>query len=330
MSKDGSIKVGATAYSFNEDFFTYRYSFENCLELIGSLGPEQGVEIVAPQMMRGYPNVSEESQQTFLRARDRYGLVPTCFGGYSDAGIITGRDLNTEEQTDYLKVQMKTAKRLGFPVIRVGLCEAIFTNLVPYAEKLGIKMGIEIHAPKTVETHGELIERVKQVDSPSLGFVPDWGSMCNSVASVYVERHIARGVPREIADRIVQLWEQRVEPSVVEAEVAEMGGDELAQTMVQEAFVYFGHGDPAALNEIMPYIVHTHGKFFRVDDNGHAEGVRATEIIATLRGGGYSGWISAEYEGHRWVDTTKTKAIDQLKAMQALIRRELDATSAAA
>src|SRR6478672_425227 len=141
MAEAGSMKLGVTLYSFSRDFFSYRYSFEKCLELVGSLGPGQGVEVVGPQSLRGFPEVSEESQQQFLHAVDAYGLVPTCFGGYGDPAIVTGRALSAVEQDEYLKAQMRTAHRLGFPVIRLSHTDRVI-DLVPYAEKIGIKIGL--------------------------------------------------------------------------------------------------------------------------------------------------------------------------------------------
>jgi sugar phosphate isomerase/epimerase len=324
-SMDEQIKLGVTLYSFNTDFFLYRRSFEDCLAAVGSIGPGQGIEIVAPQMMRGFPDVSEESQQTFLKAVDEHGLVPTCYGGYSDPGITTGRDMTHEEQTEYLKAQLNAAKRLGFPIVRVAPCEPVFTNLVPYAEKLGVKMGIEIHAPRVISRIGDTIERVEKVDSAHLGWVPDWGIFCHSVPDVYLQRFRQLGVSQEIADRVVALWEEQADESTMHAEVAAMGGGHLEATMVAESQVYFGHSKPEELRRLMPYVMHTHGKFFYVDDEGVGQGARAPEVIAELRDGGYTGWISAEWEGHRWTDPDQVDALDQVKRQQALIRRELAA-----
>jgi len=329
MSASEEMKLGVTLYSFNQDFYTYQASFEECLARVGSLGPGQGVEVVAPQMMRGYPSIAEESQQIFLRAADRYGMVPTCLAGYSDPTIITGRDMNDEEQFEYLAVQVQAAKRMGFAVLRIGACETVFTRLVSYAERMGVKLGIEIHSPRTIELIGDIVERVEQVDSEYLGFVPDWGCFCHSVADVFVNRQLRLGVPRPIADRIVELWDERVAQPEMEAEVEAMGGDEIAQNMVMESQVYFAHGEPAELRRIMPRIVHTHGKFFHADEGG-TQAIRLGEVVAELRDGGYSGWISCEYEGHRWVEPDKLDALGQIKAIQNLIRRELAAPQAVA
>ena len=166
---------------------------------------------------------------------------------------------------------------------------------------------------------GALIERVVKIDSPYLGFIPDFGPFCYAPADIYVNRFLELGVRPEIANRIIEMWHERTPEKIVFDEISKMGGDELAQMMGVESQVYFGHSSPESLMQIMPQIIHVHGKFFHVDDSGDEQAVRYPELITVLKKGGYSGYISCEYEGHHWNQNDDT--FSQIKAIQSLIKR---------
>lgn len=312
-----SIKLGVTLYSFNAEYYSYRYSFEDCMELVGSLGPGQGVELVGPQMIRGFPELPAEFEHRFKRAVERHDLRPTAYGAYGDAQRTTGRWASDEEQSTYLRQQIRAAARLGFPVIRMQPGELVLTDLVPYAEHHGVKIGLEIHAPRKIEDLGPLIERVEQVDSPYLGFIPDCGTFCHSCAKVCVDRFLEQGVPREIVDKILALWEQEVPEEKMREEVRRLGGDEYAQLMVTEVNVYFGHSDPRSMLAIMPRIVHVHGKFYDITDEGRDSAVRFPEVVQVLNEGAYEGYISCEYEGHHWYPARDV--LGQIRTLQQYI-----------
>ncbi|HVB33460.1 MAG TPA: TIM barrel protein [Patescibacteria group bacterium] len=327
MSGEMTFHLGVTLYSFNHEFYTYRYSFEECMELVGTLGAGQGVEIVGPQMIRSFPELSEEFERRFKRAVEKNHLRPTAYGAYADPQRITGRLLTHEEQTEYLRTQIRSAHQLGFPVVRLQAVEPVFSDLLPYAEKLGVKMGIEIHAPNMIEEMQETIERVERINSPFLGFVPDCGAFCRSCARVYIDRFHQLGVNARVADRILALWRERPSAEKMASEVRKMGGGDLEQLMATESRVYFGHSDPQSLNRIMPHIVHIHGKFFGIDQSGTESAVRFPEIVSVLKNGGYAGSISCEYEGHHW--TGERDVLEQIRALQALIVRECKASAQA-
>jgi sugar phosphate isomerase/epimerase len=247
-------------------------------------------------------------------------LRPTAYGAYPDSQRITGHRASVDETVEYLKRQVRAAKTLGFPVVRVGPFEETF-QLLPYAEKLGIKLGMEIHAPFSIEGLQDVVRRVEHVSSAYLGFLPDCGAFCRSPSHVFVERFLSQGADPRLVKHIVDRWADHIPIEELRAEVREMGGDEHMDMMAFESGGYFGHSEPSALNQIMPYIVHVHGKFFGIDDAGNESAVRMPEVIKTLRDGGYSGYVSCEYEGHHWFP--ERDAFDQIQKLQALIRKLL-------
>jgi sugar phosphate isomerase/epimerase len=320
----GVPKLGVTLYSFNHEYYTYKYSFDDCMAAVASLGEGQGVEVVGPQMNRGFPGLAPEFEARFKSLVERYNLRPSAYGAYADDDRFTGRWPTHDERIEYLAAQIRTAARLGFPVIRVGPTAPVLIDLIPMAEKYNVKMGIEIHAPMTIENIEPIIERVVGANSPYLGFTPDAGVFCHSPAQVYIDRFLAQGVPQAIVDHIVEAWHNKVPISQLREEVEEQGGGHLGELMVTESEIYFGHGEPKSLEPLLPYIVHVHGKFYGIDSTGTDSAVRFPEIISVLVDGGYDGFISCEYEGHHW--NRAVPAIDQLRTVQAFIRSHLPQT----
>lgn len=312
-----AIRLGVTLYSFNAEYYSYKYSLEDCMERVGSLGPGQGVEIVGPQMIRGFPDLSAEFEHRFKQLLERHDLRPTVYGGYCDAQRATGRWPDHGEQAEYLQRQVRAAARLGFPIIRLQPNEVVLTDLVPFAEHHDVKIGLEIHAPRRIEDIGPLIERVERVDSPYLGFVPDCGTFCHSCAQVCVDKFLELGVPESLVETILALWQEQTSPAEMQAEVTRLGGDEYAHLMASETGIYFGHSEPRAMLDIMPRILHVHGKFYDIADNGMDSAVRFPEVLDVLDEGGFDGYISCEYEGHHWYPARDV--LGQIKTLQRLI-----------
>jgi hypothetical protein len=325
----GSFSLGVTLYSFNAEFYQYKYSFHDCMEKAGSLGPGTGVELVGPQMIDSWPEVSEEFEKTFKSLVERYQLRPTAYSGYADWRRKAGRVLTPEENAEYLRLQVRSAKQLGFPILRIQVTPSIITgasrsNIVAYAEKMGIRIGHEIHAPQSFRQPElrRLIDVAHKLNSPYFGFVPDCGIFASSCAKPYLDKFTQMDVPAPIRNRILELWRQQTPPEKVVAEVKAMGGDDMALLMVTESIVYFGHEDPKSLNEIMPLLIHVHGKFFGIDTaTGEEPSVRYPEIVSVLKAGGFSGCMASEYEGHHWVPDGD--ALWQVKAHHAMVRRLL-------
>ena len=87
------FRLGVTLYSFNIEFYTYKRTFEDLIEKVTSLGPDQGIEVVAPQMDRGYPSLSPEFEHRFKNApskssghheRSRRAIHSTRVAQFSD------------------------------------------------------------------------------------------------------------------------------------------------------------------------------------------------------------------------------------------------------
>jgi sugar phosphate isomerase/epimerase len=171
-----------------------------------------------------------------------------------------------------------------------------------------------------------MIDDIKELGSPLVGFTLDCGSMTSCVSPVCIQKFLDLGVPEENVRRLTDLWTTKPTLQQLMAEVNEIDGGPLVELLAVETWVYFGHGNPADLREAMPYIFHVHGKFFHVDDNGMDDAVRYPEIIDVLVETGYDGFISSEYEGHHWLKDKN--AAGQVRAHQQYLQRLIDQSEA--
>jgi hypothetical protein len=63
-----------------------------------------------------------------------------------------------------------------------------------------------------------------------------------------------------------------------------------------------GNMDPRRWEELMPQVVHVHGKFYGIDEAGEEPSIDHATIMDVLVEAGYTGYISSEWEGHAYTD----------------------------
>lgn len=309
------FKQGVAFHSFTGEYCSLKWSFEDLMELTTRLGG--GVEIVGPSHQRGYPHLTPEFERSFKSAVDRFALTPTCYGSYADPFTFVDRIRTPDELFDYTVPQLEAAAKLGFPIVRLQyFAHVVAARLLPIAERLGLTLGYELHAPLTFEsdTTKRLIEQVHHLASPHLGIIPDCGIFARSVSAFHTDRARARGVPEEIIARGVALWNANTPLRGALHELVAMGLTAETLTTVESFWGSLGRSDPRLLVEHMPITVHVHGKFFTMAD-GDEPDIRFADVTAALIDGGYSGWMSSEYEGDRTAN-----AFLQCAAHQTMVR----------
>jgi sugar phosphate isomerase/epimerase len=293
------FRLGVAFHSFAGEYCSLRWSFEDLMELTGRLGG--GVEIVGPSHQRGYPFLTPEFERVFKSAIERWSLTPTCYGSYADPFAIPGRDRSPDEQVAFTLPQLEAAAALGFPIVRLQyFASAVIEQLLPTAERLGLKLGYELHSPLTFESDAaqRLIEQIDRLGSPNLGIIPDCGIFARSVTRFHADRARRRGVPEAVVQLGMALWSDGapLADALPQLEAAGLTRDTL--TTVESFWGSLGRSDPARLIEYMPVIVHMHGKFFSMVD-GDEPDIRYRDVVAALIDGGYNGWLSSEFEGDR-------------------------------
>jgi len=324
-------KLGTTLYSFTPDFHARRFDVFGLIDEVGRRGLGPGLEIVGFQSIKGFPEVSREFEREFKAAVGRNGLRPSCICANVDIGRRVGEFLSEDELVEYMQPQLQAAATLGFPVVRMqfNASPAVIERLTPTAERLGVRMGMEIHAPHTVH-HPVMLalrELYERLDSHAVGFVPDFGASVLRHPPMLHEAFAQERVPEEATALMIDAWNEAWsgggDPFARRVrlidELAAMGLSGDQQTLVGKGFGLFGKQDPRDWAEIGEWIVHVHGKFFEIDDTGNEPAVPYPELVQTLVDVGYDGFISSEWEGWHWIEGRDGFA--EIERHHALLRR---------
>lgn len=325
------MKTGITLYSLTNEWVTRKYTLESLLAAVAERGVGPGVEIVGFQTIRTFPDVSLEFARVWEGLIAKYELVPTCLGSNIDVAQRSDRLLTDDEMVSSLERQLETAKRLGFGIVRIqiGANERVIERIAPVAERLGLKLGMELHAPEGAATPAirRFREAYDRIGSPSLGFIPDFSATMHSVPQGKLAQLAALGLPLEWADRLVAEWAGEGAPferfgrfasDALEAGVPREAVD--AATMV---FTMIGREPVESWRAIAGQIVHVHGKCYEFDADGNEPNIDYPAIINLLADVGYGGWISTEWEGHAFVGPGVVDSLDLVASQQALVHRVL-------
>lgn len=324
--------LGTTLYSFTNEWVSGRYTLTQLLEEVASTGIGPGVEIVGFQSFRGFPNLERKVVRAFRDTVERLGLVPTSLAANIDIAIRPDRDLTTDERVAYTVPQIEAAATLGFPVVRIqiGADPDTLERLVPVAERLGVHLGMEIHAPEGPATakvmrYRELYDRI---DSDVLGFIPDFSSTMHRITDGLSETFVEAGLPRELLPDLQRIWAgsggqgQRL-TEFVEFAVERGVSDETAH-VVAAAFTMNGHEDPAGWAELMPRVRHIHAKFYDIGEDGEEPSIDYRANLVPLVEAGFSGSISSEWEAHSWTPNDELDTAALIRRQHDLMRRALE------
>ena len=334
---------GVTFFSFTPEFYSRRYDLDQLLHETAARGLGPGVEIIGFQNIRGYPAITDEFAAWFRNRLEELGLKQSSLAGLVDTGRRRERPMDTGEGAAQLREQIYAAEKLGFPLMRVQTSTTpdMLEAVLPVAERCDVKLALEIHAPSTVRAPYVMAfrERFEQLGSPYLGFCPDFGASVNMLPMSLREEYRRRGVAQSVIDRVNDRWNEihddeelyMYAPQTPE-QLREFLGDDADDPNTWE-FAWrssrlFGHMRPHMWNEIMPRILHVHGKFFDMTEDDVEPSIDYPELIRVLRDGGYTGYISSEWEGWHWnADSSGGGGFEQVARQHRLIRRVLDETS---
>lgn len=328
-------KLGTTLYSMTTQFHAREYTFEQLVRKVAAekLGP--GLEVVGFQSFRGFPSISDETADNFKALIAETGLVPSCLGINADLRLDPDRPMTDDESLAYHVRQLEAAAKLGFPLVRYQYPAgtAVIERLVPTAERLGVKLGLEVHAPHH-PNHPDILayrEMYERVGSDHLGFIPDFGATARAVPPSFFEAQIANGVPADLVALAKEWWARDGEPydrrDAYIAEARARGFDDRRIMALVIIFGLFARADPRSWAEIMDQVIHVHAKFFDFDESGEELAVDYASILPVFVEGGYQGYMSSEYEGHMWNDAD---GFDKIRRHHRLERRILDAATATA
>lgn len=301
------LELGCTLFSFTNAFLRLDYSFEQLLATVAERGLGPGLEIIGFQSIRGFPVVTDEFAARFEELVGRHGLQPSCLAINADVALRRGSIMTTEESVAYHEPQLRAAAKLKFPLVRYQFTASpeVIRRLVPLAEALQVKMGLEIHAPQGVNTpevvaYREMYEKVK---SPFLGFIPDFGASARTVPGPYLDILRKQGVAPDLISTALRIWGTDDKAVVKRQRLADFAQGRLDPVKLSALSVIFNMFSPqpaAAWLEIMPQVLHIHGKFYGFDPSGSEYCIPYEDLLPVFVRGGFSGYMSSEWEGHMY------------------------------
>ena len=328
MSLDPKIKRSVSLYSFQEEYFHRKLTLEQIIATCAQLGIP-GIEILGDQMIRGYPNISDEFVKDWHSWMDRYGVEPACLDNFLDWNKYKGRVMTEDEQVESMTLDILNANKLSIPVIRVihDVKPIILERLAPAAEKHKVKLALEVHAPSDLDSpfEQELYEMFCRLQSPYVGFAVDFSLYTKRLPRIISERYQREGMNPALREYLVTAYnEHRLEKGGdLPPKIMSLNGREID---IMWAFMgtHMIYADPRKMLKYMPYILHVHGKFWEMLPDNTEYSIPYEEVIPVLLEGGYQGYISSEYEGNRWLhDALPVDSTEQVRRHQAMLKQLL-------
>ena len=324
-----SIKRSVSFYSYQEAYYKGERTLEDLIRFTGEALKAEGIEILAEQTPVGrFPDPTDVDVERWKGWMEKYNTKPSCLDSFIDWNLYKNRTLTLKEQVLQMERDIRLAKRLGFPVIRV-LCpvrKEVVEASIPIAEYYGVKMGLEVHTPMTLTARWivEYMDMVVKSGSKYVGIIPDFGIFMMRPAKRQLDKARSEGARDEILSRIVSWCEAHIPFAEMMAKANALGANSTEMAVVQSfARNVFTH--PDELRDFAPFIFHCHGKFYDMDDDCLETSIDYENPIRVLKDIGYEGYISSEFEGQRlYGDDEVCDEFEQVRRHQAMLKRIIE------
>lgn len=321
--------LGVTLFSLTNEWQQRMYDLDGMIAKVAELGLGPGLEVVGFQTFRTYPSVSDEEAYHFRRLVEKYNLIPTCLGANMDNGRHPKRLMNEDEIYSYVERQLVSAKKLGFPLMRVppAVGSLSLEKILPLAEKYKIILAVELHSPLSIY-HPEVIglrAMFDRLQSPYLGFIPDFSTTMTSVPEGYWANLRKAGASEELITAAKQIW---ITDEPIPAKFGALAdackrfsANPIVAGQINNVMTMFGHAPVDTWREILPYTRHVHGKYYEVNAEGVEPSIPYAALMKLLKEEKYQGTISAEWEGQAF--TEDPIGFQQVAAWNSMCKRML-------
>ena len=209
------IKRCVSLYSYQDEFYLGKLDLEGCLRETAATGAT-GVELLAEQMIRKFPLPIEtkDFRDQWFEWMKKYNLTPACYDAFLENHIYDNRTLTLKEQVNMMNRDIRLASLLGFPVLRtlVSTPMDVIEGSLPYAEEMGVKIGLEVHAPFSLNSGWAdgYMEMIKRTGTRFFGFVPDMGIFCKNIPDVVRDKARRHGAKEECIKIVDDAYAKRV------------------------------------------------------------------------------------------------------------------------
>lgn len=330
MTSPHQIKRGVSLYSYQYETFLRKMTLEDCIAHAASIGA-RGIEVVSEQSFTKFPNVPQAQVDHWFASLEKFGAVPVCHDMFLDVKLHAHRKLTFDEMVASVKRDLQFAHRLGCKVMRVivNTPPEVVVACVPEAERLDVRMGLEVHSPFHFD-HPWILrytELVMATGSKHVGFVPDMGMYIKHYPKVFRDRFLRMGAQEKVVEFILDAFQHRVLTDYILFDIKKMGANPVDLAMA-ESTRHNIWSNPRRMLEFMPHIFHIHAKFYEIDDSGFEPAIPYQEIVPVLIEGGFNGYLSSEYEGQRHIeDAFEVDGAEQVRRQHELFKRLLGETA---
>lgn len=347
------IKRSVSLYSYQDEYYDKKLDLEGCLRETAKAGAT-GVELLAEQMIRKFPKPieDEEFRAQWFGWMEKYGLTPSCYDAFLENHIYDNRMLSLGEQVNMMNRDIRLASMLGFPVLRtlVSTPMDVIEGSLEYAEKMNVKIGLEVHAPFSLNSGWAdgYMEMIHRTGTKYFGFVPDTGIFCKNVPDVLRDKARRHGAKEECIKIVDDAYAERMAKGFTKIKydldlgkanmeyrmangmgemmeaVKAAGGGSADMEYAGASFTY-SWSDPQDIIDNIDYIYHTHAKFYNVSEDYVETAVAIPEVVEAFKKAGYTGFLSSEYEGgeHLRADM-EVDSIEQVRRHQEAMRRAIE------
>jgi sugar phosphate isomerase/epimerase len=295
----------------------------------------RGFEMLSDQMLPGYPsiryNLSDEFLDSWRRWLEKYSVEPIAFDVYGETKLYKNRKVTNTELVAELRELLKTAQALGFRILRLTfhLPVEVVEMMIPYAEEVGIKLAIEVHAPHllTGEWVQKNIELAQRKHTKNLGIMPDLGIFCKNIPHLVIDEALREGATPRVVDYLSKVYHEHPVPADLMEKIDALGANDVDRWLALRIKIgVWAWHDPQHLRDYMPYTYHIHGKFYEMNSNLVEPEVAYEQIMPTLIEAGYNGYIMSEYEGQRLTHGVDMgyDEVEQVRRHQAMLANYLE------
>ena len=247
---------------------------------------------------------------------------------------------------------LRLASLLGFPVIRtlVSTPMNVIEESLEYAEKVGVKIGLEVHAPFSLNSGWAdgYLEMIHRTGTKYFGFIPDMGIFCKNIPDVVRDKARRHEASEECIKIVDDAYAKRIEKGFVKIKynldlgkanmeyrmangmkemmeaVQAAGGGPADMEYAGSSFTY-SWSEPQDIIDNIDYIFHTHAKFYNMHEDYTETAVAIPEVVETFKKAGYRGYLSSEYEGGEHLrDDLEVDSIEQVRRHQESLRRAIE------
>jgi len=299
----GGIEQGISLYGFNQRYVERpEYGIEECFAELQELGVQK-YELVGAVFFERYPRPALAEIERVLEAAARTGATPFSYGGYSDVGRITGHAPTDEDYILDLTADLMTARELGCGYLRAGVLPPHLLPLAAMlADQYGVNIGWEVHAPSKPSDPDiqHLLAELDRIDSPRLGFIPDFGCFIERPAAPALDRYAREGARPDLLELIIAQRHSGVTEEELFAEVVARGGGKAERMAIADffGFLSFGPADIAGFRTLLARTHYFHSKFYHVTEDLQDPTIPMAALLGAIVDSGFQGVLMSEYEGH--------------------------------